>query len=197
MGDQIHDLTLYVLKESARQWAAWRDAGFCTTVSVNLSTRMLMDKGFVVDVESILKAQGIPGADVCFEITETAMVTDPARATETIAGLSTLGICFAMDDFGIGFSSLSSLKQLPLTSLKIDRSFISHMLTNERDASIVRSTINLAHDLGLKVVAEGVETADSLRRITHMGCDQAQGFVIAAPAEGSVILDWIRSSAWS
>jgi diguanylate cyclase (GGDEF)-like protein/PAS domain S-box-containing protein len=197
MGDQIHDLTLYVLRESARQWAAWRDAGFCTTVSVNLSTRMLMDKGFVVDVGSILKAQGIPGADVCFEITETAMVTDPARAIETIAGLSTLGVCFAMDDFGIGFSSLSSLKQLPLTSLKIDRSFISHMLTNERDASIVRSTINLAHDLGLKVVAEGVETADSLRRITHMGCDQAQGFVIAAPAEGSAILDWIRSSVWS
>ena len=91
-----------------------------------------------------------------------------------------------MDDFGIGFSSLSSLKQLPLASLKIDRSFISQMPTSERDASIVRSTIHLAHDLGLEVVAEGVETADSLAMITRMGCDQAQGFVIAPPAEGSV-----------
>ena len=102
-----------------------------------------------------------------------------------------------MDDFGIGFSSLSSLKQLPLVSLKIDRSFILQMPTSERDTSIVRSTIHLAHDLGLKVVAEGVEAADSLAMITRMGCDQAQGVVIAPPAEGPVIFDWVRANGWN
>jgi diguanylate cyclase (GGDEF)-like protein/PAS domain S-box-containing protein len=197
MGDQIRDLTLYVLNESAQQWQTWRDADFSTVVSINLSTRVLMDKAFVLDVRRILQAHSMPGPNVHFEITESAMLTDPARAVETITDLNTLGICFSVDDFGIGFSSLSSLKQLPLASLKIDRSFISQMPTSERDTSIVRSTIRLAHDLGLKVVAEGVEAADSLAMITRMGCDQAQGFAIAAPAEASVILDWARSNGWT
>ncbi|MET0203888.1 MAG: EAL domain-containing protein [Casimicrobiaceae bacterium] len=197
MGDQIRDLTLYVLNESAQQWEAWRSSGFCTIVSVNLSTRVLMDKGFVTDVRRILQAHGVPGENVHFEITESAMLADPARAIETITDLNTLGICFSMDDFGIGFSSLSTLKQLPLASLKIDRSFISQMPTSERDTSIVRSTIRLAHDLGLTVVAEGVEAAESLALITRMGCDQAQGFLIAPPAEGSVIFDWVGANGWN
>jgi EAL domain-containing protein (putative c-di-GMP-specific phosphodiesterase class I) len=134
------------------------------------------------------------GTHVHFEITESAMLTDPARARETITELNTLGISFSMDDFGTGFSSLATLKQLPLASLKIDRSFVAQMCTTDRDASIVRSTIHLAHDLGLKVVAEGVERADLLAMITEMGCDQAQGFAIAAPAEGAAILEWVRSN---
>jgi EAL domain-containing protein (putative c-di-GMP-specific phosphodiesterase class I) len=125
------------------------------------------------------------------------MLVDPARTIETIGAMNSLGICFAMDDFGIGFSSLSALKQLPLASLKIDRSFIAQMATSDRDTSIVRSIIHLAHDLGRKVVAEGVETPDSLARVTEMGCDQAQGFTIAPPTEGSVILDWVRAKGWS
>jgi len=197
MGDQIRDLTLCVLNESTQQWEAWRSSGFCTIVSVNLSARVLMDKGFVADVRRILQAHGVPGGNVHFEITESTMLAEPARVIETITELNTLGICFSMDDFGTGFSSLSSLKQLPLASLKIDRSFVSQIPTSERDTSIVRSTINLAHDLGLKVVAEGVEVADSLAMLTRMGCDQAQGFVIAPPAEGSVILDWVCSNGWN
>jgi EAL domain-containing protein (putative c-di-GMP-specific phosphodiesterase class I) len=125
------------------------------------------------------------------------MLTDPARAIQTITDLNTLGICFSVDDFGIGFSSLSTLKQLPLSSLKIDRSFVAHLPTSERDISIVRSTIRLAHDLGLKVVAEGVETADSLRMIESMGCDYAQGFAIAVPANASAIFEWARSNGWT
>ncbi len=197
MGDQIRDLTLYVVNESAQQWAAWRNAGFCTTVSINLSARVLMDKSIATEVRRILQAHRVPGGNVQFEITESAMLTDPARAIETIADLNTFGICFSMDDFGTGFSALSSLRQLPLASLKIDRSFISQMPTSERDSSLVRSIIHLAHDLDLKVVAEGVEAADSLAMLTRMGCDQAQGFVIALPAEGSVILDWARSNGWN
>jgi diguanylate cyclase (GGDEF)-like protein/PAS domain S-box-containing protein len=197
MGDQIRELTLYVLNASAQQWKAWCDVGFRTTVSINLSTRVLVDKSFAIDVRRILHAHGMPCVNIHFEITETAMLTDPARAIETITDLNALGINFSMDDFGIGFSSLLSIKQLPLASLKIDRSFISQMARSERDTSIVRSIINLGHDLGLKVVAEGVETAESLALVTRMGCDQAQGFAIAKPAEGSVILDWVRANGWN
>ena len=196
MGEQIRDLSLYVLNESARQSSAWRHAGFSTTVSINLSTRVLMDKGFVPDVRRILQTHAVAGEQIHFEITESAMLTDPARAVETMRELNTLGICFSVDDFGIGFSSLSSLKQLPLASLKIDRSFVSQMTTSERDASIVRSTIHLAHDLGLEVIAEGVETAESLAMVTRMDCDLAQGFVIAHPATAAVTLDWARSNGW-
>jgi len=197
MGDQIRELTLYVLAEAAQQWDTWRRAGLRTIVSINISTRVLVDKGFVAEVRRILRSHDVPGEHVYFEITESAMLTDPARAIETISDLGGIGICFAMDDFGIGFSSLSTLKQLPLACIKIDRSFVSQMLTSERDASIVRSTINLAHDLGLKVVAEGVETADALALIESLGCDQAQGFAIAAPAAGSSIAEWVRANGWA
>jgi diguanylate cyclase (GGDEF)-like protein/PAS domain S-box-containing protein len=192
LGDQIRDLTLYVLNEAAKQWRTWHDAGFSTSVGVNLSTRVLVDKAFADEVRRILDAHRVPGASIVFEITESAMMTDPARAIETITELGKLGIAFAVDDFGTGFSSLVCLKQLPLATLKIDRSFISQMATSERDASIVRSTIRLAHDLGLEVVAEGVEAPDQLATITEMGCDRAQGIAIAAPAEGSAVLDWMQ-----
>jgi EAL domain-containing protein (putative c-di-GMP-specific phosphodiesterase class I) len=197
MGDQIRDLTLYVLTKAAQQWLAWRESGFSPAVSINLSARVLMDSTFVLDVRRVLQAHGVPGEMIRFEITESAMLTDPARAIQTITNLNALGICFSVDDFGIGFSSLSTLKQLPLSSLKIDRSFVAHLPTSERDISIVRSTIRLAHDLGLKVVAEGVETADALRMIKSMDCDYAQGFAIAAPANASAIFDWARSNGWT
>jgi diguanylate cyclase (GGDEF)-like protein len=197
MGDQIRHLTLRVLNEAARQWNAWRQAGTITKISVNLSTRVLVDKSFVGDTRRILDAHRMPGANLQFEITESAMISDPSRAIEIIAELNELGIAFSVDDFGIGFSSLAYLKQLPLASLKVDRSFVSQMATSERDASIVRSTIHLAHDLGLDVVAEGVETAEALALVTRMGCDQAQGFLIAAPAAGPSILDWARANDWT
>ena len=197
MGDHIRDLTLHVLDESARQWQAWRAEGFAQTVSINLSTRVLMDNGFPDDVRRVLGRRGAPGGSVHFEITESAMLTDPVRAMDTITSLSALGIGFSVDDFGLGFSSLSSLKRLPLASLKIDRSFVSQMPSSERDVSIVRSTIRLAHDLGLEVVAEGVEDAQTLAAITTMGCDCAQGFAIAAPAGGAAVLAWARANGWS
>jgi len=194
LGDQIRDLTLGVLGESVRQWTAWSRAGFTTTIAVNLSTRVLIDKRFAADVRRILEIHGMPGEKLHFEITESAMLADPARAIEAITELNALGIRFSVDDFGIGFSSLSTLKQLPLDSLKIDRSFIRHMTTSERDASIVRSTIHLAHDLGLDVIAEGVESTEALAAITQMGCDRAQGYAIAVPSPGATVLDWARSN---
>ena len=193
MGDQIRALTLYVLDESARQYVAWRDAGLQTTMCVNLSARVLMDKGLVHDVQRILDLRGLPATDLHFEITESAMFTDPARAIDTIASLHALGICFSVDDFGVGFSSLTTLKQLPLASLKVDRSFVSQMATSERDASIVRSIVHMAKDLGLRVIAEGVESRETLDLLSRMMCDLAQGFVIAKPASASAMLEWARA----
>jgi len=196
MGDQIRTLTLKVLADAARQWTAWRGQGLAMRVAVNLSARVLIDQGFVGETRTILKAFDVPGHALSFEITESAMLTDPGRALETVERLHALGVGFSVDDFGIGFSSLAYLKQMPLDSLKIDRSFVAGMTANVRDASIVRSTINLAHDLGLKVVAEGVETPETLASITRMGCDEAQGHLIAPAHEGEALMAWVRSGGW-
>jgi EAL domain-containing protein (putative c-di-GMP-specific phosphodiesterase class I) len=195
MGDPIRQLTLKVLDEAAQQWVAWNAAGLATTISLNLSTRVLVDLGFVDETRRILERFALPAGSVRFEITESAMLADPARAIDVVTALNGLGVEFAVDDFGVGFSSLSYLKRLPLTRLKIDRSFVSQMLTSEADASIVRSTINLAHDLGLAVVAEGVENSDTLAMIADMGCDEAQGLLIGSPVSGPEILDWPRQRA--
>jgi diguanylate cyclase (GGDEF)-like protein len=196
MGDHIRGLTLKVLGDAARQWRAWDARGLRLRIAVNLSTRVLIDQGFVAETRQILERHEVPGAGVAFEITESAMATDPQRALETIERLHALGIGFSVDDFGIGFSSLAYLKQLPLEALKIDRSFIGGMMANVRDASIVRSTINLAHDLGLRVVAEGVERADALAMVRRLGCDEAQGHLIARPERGAEIAAWVERGGW-
>jgi diguanylate cyclase (GGDEF)-like protein/PAS domain S-box-containing protein len=196
MGDHIRSLTLKVLGEAARQWNLWRGRGLRLRIAVNLSTRVLIDQGFVAETRGVLERHGVPGDAMIFEITESAMLVDATRAVETIERLHTLGIGFSVDDFGIGFSSLAYLKQLPLESLKIDRSFVAGMTANVRDASIVRSTINLAHDLGLRVVAEGVETADALAMIARLGCDAAQGFYIARPQAGAALAAWLEGGGW-
>jgi diguanylate cyclase (GGDEF)-like protein len=196
MGDHIRGLTLRVLDDAAAQWRAWDTRGLRLRIAINLSTRVLIDQGFVVETRRILARHEVPGEAVGFEITESAMATDPQRALETIDRLHALGIGFSVDDFGIGFSSLAYLKQLPLEALKIDRSFVSGMLANVRDASIVRSTINLAHDLGLRVVAEGVESAEALAMIRRLGCDEAQGHLIARPEGGTGIADWVEQGGW-
>ena len=196
MGDQIWHLTLHVIETAARQCNAWRAEGFTTTVSVNLAMRVLMDRYFTADVRRILERHRLPGAMMHFEITESAMLSEPLRATEIIGELNALGIGFSIDDFGIGFSSLSTLKQLPLASLKIDRTFIADVATSERDASIVRSTIQLAHGLGLAVIGEGVESADCLAALDRMECDRVQGYGVAHPMEASRLVDWARANGY-
>jgi EAL domain-containing protein (putative c-di-GMP-specific phosphodiesterase class I) len=193
-GDQIRSLTYRMLDQAAQQWEQWHRAGLSTKISINLSTRVLVDQGFVDDTRRILGRFSLPPGALCFEITETAMLSDPARAIEAITALNRLGVAFAVDDFGKGFSSLSYLKRLPLASLKIDRSFVSQMVSSEADASIVRSTVNLGHDLGLAVVAEGIEDAETLNMVARFGCDEAQGLLIAAPRPGAEIPDWARGA---
>ncbi len=196
MGDHIRSLTLKVLGDAANQWNAWHRRGIRLRIAVNLSTRVLIDQGFAAETCSVLERHGVPGDAVVFEITESAMLIDPTRALETIERLHALGVRFSVDDFGIGFSSLVYLKQLPIESLKIDRSFVAGMTTNVRDASIVRSTINLAHDLGLRVVAEGVETGDALAMIARLGCDEAQGYFVARPQAGAALAEWLERGGW-
>jgi diguanylate cyclase (GGDEF)-like protein len=196
MGDQIWHLTLHVIETAARQCNAWRAEGFTTTVSVNLAMRVLMDRYFTADVRRILERHRLPGGVMHFEITESAMLSEPLRANEIIGELNALGIGFSIDDFGIGYSSLSTLKQLPLASLKIDRTFISNVATSERDASIVRSTIQLAHGLGLAVIAEGVESAECLAALDRMECDRVQGYGVAHPMEAALLVDWARKNGY-
>jgi len=196
MGDQIRHLTLHVLMESVYQWHEWRREGMRTTVAVNLSTRVLVDESLVGEIRRILKGFDMPPECMHFEITESAMMADPARAIANVQELHKLGVGFSVDDFGTGFSSLTYLQQLQLVSLKIDRTFVTHMMTSERDASIVRSTIQLAHALGLESVAEGVESQAVLDAIAAMGCDLAQGYAIAGPQPGRALLPWAKANGW-
>jgi len=196
MGDQIRHLTLHVLMESVYQWHEWRRAGLRTCIAVNLSTRVLVDTSLVAEIRRILAGFDMPPECIHFEITESAMMADPARAVANVMELHKLGVGFSVDDFGTGFSSLTYLQQLQLVSLKIDRSFVTHMMASERDASIVRSTIQLAHALGLQAVAEGVESQAVLDSITAMGCDLAQGYYIAGPHPGRELIPWARANGW-
>lgn len=190
----IHPLTLWVLDAAVEQCRRWRDGGLDVRVSINLSTRNLLDENIIDYVQNILRRHGVPATSLELEITESSIMADPKRALSALQALSALGIHLSIDDFGTGYSSLAYLKRLPVNSLKIDYSFVIDMLKDEQDAIIVNSTIHLAHNLGLEVVAEGVESVEVLGRLTEMGCDQAQGFHIGRPMDESLIGDWLTLS---
>ncbi|MDC4224829.1 MAG: EAL domain-containing protein [Candidatus Manganitrophus sp.] len=189
----IHPLTHWVMQAAARQCADLQQAGAPMTVSANLSTRNLLDPKFPETVMGLLQTSGLRPEQLEFEITESAIMTDPTHAREVLVKLQGAGIRFSIDDFGIGYSSLSYLQKLPVHAIKIDKSFVIHMVQNEGDLKIVRSTIDLAHNLGLKVVAEGVETKEILDRLTDMGCDAAQGYFISRPIPKEDLLGWLQS----
>jgi diguanylate cyclase len=151
------------------------------SVAVNVSTRCLLDPTFPDQVARQLVTWQVPTDLLVLEITESAVMADPARALDVLQGLHTLGVGLAVDDFGTGYSSMAYLKELPIDDLKIDRSFVGQMATSPSDAVIVRSTIDLSHNLGLRVVAEGVETQHALEELTALGCDIAQGYYLGRP----------------
>ncbi len=176
----VRHLTLWMLEATARQWRSLSELGL-KSVSVNLSTRDLLDQELQNKVERILRRHGMPHAALCLEITESAIMDEPQRALATLNALSEAGFKLSIDDFGTGYSSLAYLKRLPVSELKIDRSFVMAMEQDVDDAKIVRSTIDLAHNLGLSVVAEGVENATVLRLLAELQCDQAQGYHMSRP----------------
>ncbi|MDQ7988515.1 MAG: EAL domain-containing protein [Candidatus Dactylopiibacterium sp.] len=180
-SELIRPLTLWVARQTARQLAQWQADGLNVAASINLSTRNLLDSALPDALAGLLGEYGLRPESLELEITETALMTDPDRAMQVVARLASLGMRLSIDDFGSGYSSLAYLKRLPLHSLKIDRSFVLDMLQGDQDAIIVRSTIALAHSLGLQVVAEGVEDLATLNRLRDFGCDEVQGFVLARP----------------
>ena len=180
-SELIRPLTLLVARRAIQQIQDWHARGLNISVSVNLSTRNLLDVTMPEALAELLKEYGVPPSALELEITETALMTDPDRAMQVVARIAELGMSLSIDDFGTGYSSLAYLKRLPLHALKIDRSFVMDMLDDEQDAIIVRSTIGLAHSLGLRVVAEGVENTQTLERLREFGCDEAQGYVLSRP----------------
>ena len=176
----VRELTLWMLEATASQWPALRALGL-HTVSVNLSTRDLLDQELPFKIAAITLRHGMPPQALCLEITESAIMEDRQRAEATLAALSQAGYRLSIDDFGTGYSSLQYLQTLPVDELKIDQSFVKAMERNEGDAKIVRSVIDLAHTLELTVVAEGVESAAGMARLRALGCDAAQGYHIGRP----------------
>jgi diguanylate cyclase (GGDEF)-like protein len=186
----IGPLTRHVLDRSIAQCVRWRAAGLDLTVAVNLSVRNLSDARLPEDVERMLRRHGLPPQALQLEITESMIMSDPERALATVNQLSQLGVRLAVDDFGTGHSSLANLRRLPIDELKIDRSFVTPMLHDENDLIIVRSTINMAHDLGLKTIAEGVEDNATLTELDELGCDQVQGYHFSKPVPAETFISW-------
>ena len=186
----VRHLTLWIFEEVARLLADPRTADMPLRISVNLSTRDLLDPDLSNRLAAILARHAVPATAFCLEITESAIMDDPQRAEAMLNRLSEQGFKLSIDDFGTGYSSLAYLKRLPVDELKIDKSFVMGMEAGEDDAMIVRSTIDLAHNLGLTVVAEGVETAGILERLRALACDEAQGYYIARPLPVDDFLAW-------
>ncbi|MBX3626152.1 MAG: EAL domain-containing protein [Rhizobacter sp.] len=191
----IRTLTLWVFEESARMWRVLNESGLRITISVNLSTRDLLDVELPQKFEALLVKHIVPAEGFCLEITESAIMDDPQRAMSTLERLSGLGFRLSIDDFGTGYSSLAYLKRLPVDEIKIDRSFVMSMEKDPNDARIVRSTIDLAHGLGLTVVAEGVENAQVWQLLREQACDEAQGFHMSRPLPSSEFISW--STGWT
>lgn len=192
-GEIIHALSHWVVMSAIRQIRTWHDLGVRVPVAINLSARDLADPDGPRRMQALLDEYAIPTAALEIEITESSLINDPQRALEVIQQFRALGIPFAIDDFGTGYSSLSYLKRLPVSALKIDRSFVSDMLENPADETIVRSTIALAHSFGLSVIAEGIESAATLSRLSELGCNQAQGYFIARPMPAEQLAAWLEN----
>jgi len=192
----IKPLTLWVLTTALHQCRGWHDLGIAISVAVNLSARSLKDAGLPAQVAAILHHAGVAPSSLELEITESVIMADPARALEILTRLNTMGVRLSIDDFGTGYSSLSYLKKLPVESIKIDKSFVISMVTDQDDAVIVRSTIELAHTLGLKVVAEGVEQRETWDRLAALGCDFAQGYYLSRPQPADDLTPRLTESPW-
>lgn len=185
----VRQITIWMFNEVARQITQLQDSG-PLRVAINLSTRDLLDQDFPSKLDAILLQHGVSSEHFCLEITESAIMDDPTRAEATLNSLAQRGFKLSIDDFGTGYSSLAYLKRLPVNELKIDRSFICDMEHDTKDAAIVQSTINMAHHLGLSVVAEGVETAGALDRLKQLSCDEAQGYYIHRPMPLDAFVQW-------
>ena len=193
----IRAVTHWVVAHAVAQCAKWRRSGLAMNVSINISARDLMDAELPVRFASMLEQYDCKAQWIALEITESAIFDDPGNAIENLQLLHSLGCRLAIDDYGTGYSSLAYLRRLPLNELKIDKSFVQRMARDASDAVIVRSTIDLAHNMGLSVVAEGVEDEATLERLRALGCDMVQGFFLGKPMTAADVTTWMRTSPWA
>jgi diguanylate cyclase (GGDEF)-like protein len=191
----ITPLTSFVLDAAISQVRTWKDAGLELSVAVNLSARSFLDTQLAVEIPRLLARWDVEARHLELEITESMLMTDPARAEATLARLSQIGLTLSVDDFGTGYSSLANLKRLPVDVIKIDKSFVIEMAVDASDAAIVHSTIDLAHNLGLRVVAEGVESEGAWHRLAKLGCDFAQGYHLSRPLPPDAVTRLITERA--
>jgi EAL domain-containing protein (putative c-di-GMP-specific phosphodiesterase class I) len=192
-GGRGLDLTRHVLRDALADALVWRDAGLDLGVAVNVGASLLGETEFMSELRETVRAGRLPPERLTIEVTETAAMADPEAAIAALEAWRALGAGVSIDDFGTGQSSLGYIRMLPATELKIDRSFVADIETSPRNAIMVRSTVAMAHELGLEVVAEGVEDEACLDALRAMGCDLAQGYFIGRPQPADGIADVVRS----
>ncbi|GAA1749998.1 bifunctional diguanylate cyclase/phosphodiesterase [Luedemannella helvata] len=187
----MRQVTDRVLADAVAQAAAWRAAGLAPRMSVNVSARDLHHPGLVESIADLLRAHDLPAGQLQIEITESALMIDPPGAVTAVHRLDRLGVALSLDDFGTGYSSLRHLRRLPLSEVKMDRSFVLGMATDPRDAAVARAVVRLGGELGLRVVAEGVEDDRTRRMLVEAGCGLAQGWLFAAPMPAAALPEWL------
>jgi diguanylate cyclase (GGDEF)-like protein len=192
----IQLLTRWVLAAALDQAGAWKRKGWDFSVSMNLSARNVQDPYFPGQAAALLRQNGLGSQGLTMEITESALLEDPSKASKVLSELSRTGVQFSIDDFGTGYSSLAYLKHLPVSEIKIDRCFVADLMTNADNATIVRSTIEMGHNLGLSVVAEGVEDRQTWQSLAALGCDDAQGYYMCRPLPAETLETWLQESEW-
>jgi diguanylate cyclase (GGDEF)-like protein len=187
----IKPIGTWVLQQACAQWAAWRDAGHGPwAMAVNLSALQLADPGLLDVMRSCIAKYGCEPTQLEFELTESHLMQNPNSAVGMLQAIKDLGVQLSIDDFGTGYSSLAYLKSFPIDKLKIDQSFVRDMLDDPADLAIVRATIALGHALGLRLVAEGVESLEQAEQLTALGCEELQGYFFARPLEAASLVDW-------
>ncbi|HEX7808714.1 MAG TPA: EAL domain-containing protein [Thermoanaerobaculia bacterium] len=192
----IRAMTDWVLDRVLAQCRAWQDEGAPIHVAVNISAKSLLDQSLPQKVQAALDRHRVDARFLKIEITESSIMADPAHALAILSMLQSMGVRLSVDDFGTGYSSLTHLRELPIDEIKIDKSFVTGMLTSEADAAIVRTVIDLGHNLGKQVCAEGVEDEATWKMLGNLGCDLAQGYWIARPMPGKDLMKWLVDTSW-
>jgi EAL domain-containing protein (putative c-di-GMP-specific phosphodiesterase class I) len=192
----IKSMTDWLLDRALEQCRIWQDAGAPIHLAVNISARSLLDHTLPTKVQSLLERWKVDPRFLKIEITESSIMADPAHALAILSMLQSMGVRLSVDDFGTGYSSLTHLRELPIDEIKIDKSFVMGMTHSDADAAIVRTVIDLAHNLGKQVCAEGVEDEETWHRLRDLGCDLAQGYWISRPVSAAPLMAWLVESSW-
>jgi EAL domain-containing protein (putative c-di-GMP-specific phosphodiesterase class I) len=193
----IRTVSQWVLGRAIAQCAEWRTRGLSMNVSVNISARDLFDSELPAWLTEVLEREGCSAQWLTLEIAERAIVNEPGHALKSLERLHGLGCRLAIDDYGTGNSSVAHLRRLPLDELKIDKSCVAGMAVNASDALVVRTTIELAHELGFAVAATGVENEMTLEQLRELRCDSVQGFLLSRPLPADDVPSWVKESVWS